>query len=133
MNTIPAHRALLGLLSIIPLLLGQETGPGDSNPEIPAAVYKGLQILKSAGPSAALDAWRAGSPLDQTTDAKRAAERFREMVGPRDRQRGAGQFRRYDAMTPAIAALDLVHVQYRLLRISEDRPRHNHGLRGARR
>jgi hypothetical protein len=68
--------------------IGQAIGATAS---VPAAVEKGMQLLKSAGPLAAFEAWREGGVLDETGRGDEVV-RFKAMAKP------LGNYRSYEVI-----------------------------------
>ncbi len=79
MKTITAHLRFLLLLGLAPCCLWQAVG---ANAPVPAALEKGFQIFKSAGPVPAFDAWREGGVLEDAAKAPGETSKFKEMVKP---------------------------------------------------
>lgn len=77
MKTIIARLRFLWLLSIAQCCLWQAVG---ANAPVPVALEKGFQLLKSAGPVPAFEAWREGGVLDDAAKTSDEATKFNEMV-----------------------------------------------------
>jgi len=84
MKTINAHLRFLWLLSLAPCGLWPAVGAGfgDLNASVPVAIGKGFQLLKSAGPVAAFEAWREGGVWDDAAKTTDETNKFKEMVKP---------------------------------------------------
>lgn len=70
------------LLSVAQCCIWQPrcAGAGDLSTSVPAGIEKGFHLFKTAGPSAAFDAWCQGGLLAQDAAAKEELKKFKETI-----------------------------------------------------